>query len=150
MTKKDKWDKTNIILMCIFTGIIALGTAIISVGTYKLAFKDVEEIKESIQNFSISRGRCLTPNPVYGIVKYKTNGVRVENAMINITNLNTRDSSVLITNKNGEYAESVGNFPNCWVGGDKIKISACDLNKCVIKDVTFSLEGGGMKIDFEI
>ena len=148
MTKKDKWDKTNIILMCLFTFIIALGTAFIAVGTYKLAFKDVEQIKKDIQNLSISRGRCLTPNALWGIVKF--NGVPAKSAIISITNINTGDTKILTTNDKGEYAESAGNFPNCWVGGDKVKINACVSNECNTKEIVFTLDNGGIRVDFNI
>ena len=63
MAKKDRWDKINIVGMLFLTLLIA-------VGTLKVAFKEAPEIRESLQNLTVSRGGCLTPNAIYGTVTY--------------------------------------------------------------------------------
>lgn len=141
MAKKDCWDKTHIVGMLFLTALIALGTLI-------LALKEAPEIRESLENLTISRGRCLTPNIIYGRVTY--NGNPVSNAEVTMRNINTGDSKNVVTDESGSYLESVGNFPNCWIGGDRIKIDSCISNKCGTKEIVFSLEGGGIEVNVEI
>lgn len=141
MAKKDCWDKSYII------GILVL-TAFIALGTLKVAFKEAPEIRESLQNLTVSRGGCLTPNAIYGTVIHKGNPV--PNVEVIVRNINTGDSKSLVTDGSGRYLESVGNFPNCWIGGDRIKIDSCISNKCGTKEVVFSFEGGGIEVNVEI
>lgn len=141
MVKKDWWDKISIVGMLFLTALIALGTL-------RVAFKEAPEIRESLQNLTISRGGCLTPNVIYGTITY--NGNLAPNAEVIIRNINTGNSKSLVTDKSGRYLESVGNFPNCWIGGDRIKIDSCVSNKCGTKEIIFSLESGGIEVNVDI
>jgi len=123
-------------------------TALTALGTLKVAFKEAPEIRESLQDLAVSRGACLTPNVIYGTVTY--NGNPAPNVEVIVRNINTGDSKQLVTDESGRYLESVGNFPNCWIGGDRIKIDSCISNKCGTQEIVFSLEGGGIEINIEI
>lgn len=149
--KKDNLDKIYILSMCIFTGLIAVGTIVTAIATYKLyelALKEIPEIKENLQNLTISRGRCITPHLLVGKVRH--NNFPAKNAKVTITNLNTGDEKQLLTNENGEYIENTSSFPNCWIGGDKIELTACVSNKCSTKEIVFLLEGGGTEVHIDI
>ncbi|MEK6808679.1 MAG: hypothetical protein AABY14_03265, partial [Nanoarchaeota archaeon] len=82
--------------------------------------------------------------------KVRYNSFPAKNAEVTITNLNTGDEKQLLTNENGEYIENASNFPNCWIGGDKIKLTACVSNKCITKEIVFLLEGGGTEVHIDI
>ena len=147
-TKKDLWDKSYIVIMCSFTLIIAIGTVVIAIGTYRLAFHSVPSLSEDIKNATITpRGRCMLPHPFYGRVTF--DGKPASNANVTIGNYNTNEEDSFFTNENGEYLFEAANFPNCWVGGDKIHISACIGDYCKYKELIFQNNNGGTQIDID-
>ncbi len=145
--KESVWNSYKIVVITI-AGLAAMAGVFGAIATWHLAFTSVPEIKEEIKNSTfIERGRCLIPNALYGVVKNQ--GERVGSATIMLTNINTNETKVLKTNEQGEWVESVGNFRNCWIGGDDIKISACFSDKCYDKELIYSLDGGGIQVDFD-
>ena len=141
MKKKKETDVYYKLLMVLFTGLIALGTL-------RLAFFSVPELSKNIENITIERGKCIHPHVIYGIVTSFYNPPKI--ATLTITNKNTGDRKIMLTNEGGEYVENIANFPNCWVGGDNIEISACIENTCNKKEFIFKLEGGGTRTDIKI
>lgn len=72
-------------------------------------------------NEKIDRGPCpMAPDIIYGIINI--NQAPVEG--ITIILKNERINSILTTetSQDGRYQLTIGNFPECWLEGDKISI----------------------------
>lgn len=86
------------------------------------------------------------PYPVYGVAK--VGGVVYAGVNLIVTNLDTGDSTSVVTNSKGQYVVDLGNFPNGYRNGQRISIKYCNEPTGCIYQTTIS--GDGMEVNLDV